>query len=67
MAMIKMVLKSAVSTDGRVLVSCGTDCSVRLWAVLVSTAMELDVPTDNSVKPLETYVWKNAFRSVDHQ
>ncbi|KAG6661539.1 DDB1- and CUL4-associated factor 13 isoform X2 [Carya illinoinensis] len=55
------------STDGRVLVSCGTDCTVRLWNVPVATLKESYESSDNSVKPLEVYVWKNAFWAVDHQ
>ncbi|XP_059663197.1 uncharacterized protein LOC132308916 isoform X1 [Cornus florida] len=53
------------STDGRILVSCGTDCSVRLWNV-PSATMSVD-SYDNSAKPLAVYVWKNAFWAVDHQ
>ncbi|XP_062153694.1 uncharacterized protein LOC133861890 [Alnus glutinosa] len=55
------------STDGRILVSCGTDCTVRLWNVPVATLKESDDSSNNSVKPLEVYVWKNAFWAVDHQ
>lgn len=58
----------ASSTDGRVLVSCGTDCTVRLWRVPVSTLLlEPEDATDNSAKSLAVYVWKTAFRAVDHQ
>ncbi|KHN20896.1 DDB1- and CUL4-associated factor 13 [Glycine soja] len=39
------------STDGHILVSCGTDCTIRLW----------------SVPPASVYVWKNAFWGADHQ
>uniref|UniRef100_A0A7N0TIW4 Sof1-like protein domain-containing protein n=1 Tax=Kalanchoe fedtschenkoi TaxID=63787 RepID=A0A7N0TIW4_KALFE len=56
-----------VSTDGRILVSCGTDCTVRLWRVQDPTRIESDEVFENPAKPMETYVWKNAFRAVDHQ
>ncbi|EXB86492.1 DDB1- and CUL4-associated factor 13 [Morus notabilis] len=58
----------AASTDGRILVSCGTDCIVRLWNVPSSSVMESNDSSDKSVQvPLEEYVWKNAFWAVDHQ
>ncbi|KAK4714392.1 hypothetical protein R3W88_020299 [Solanum pinnatisectum] len=56
-----------VSTDGRILVSCGTDCTVRLWKVPAATLMESDDGSDNSSQPLAVHVWKNAFWGVDHQ
>ncbi|XP_062105935.1 uncharacterized protein LOC133817436 [Humulus lupulus] len=57
----------AASTDGRLLVSCGTDCTVRLWNVPSSDVMESNDSTDKSAQALEEYVWKNAFWAVDHQ
>ncbi|XP_019172458.1 PREDICTED: DDB1- and CUL4-associated factor 13 [Ipomoea nil] len=57
----------AASTDGRILVSCGTDCTVRLWRVPDSSLMEPDDASDDSAKSLAVYVWKNGFRAVDHQ
>ncbi|KAH9743834.1 DDB1- and CUL4-associated factor 13 [Citrus sinensis] len=56
-----------VSTDGRILVSCGTDCTVKLWNVPVATLTDSDDSTDNSSEPLAVYVWKNSFWAVDHQ
>ncbi|KAB1200682.1 DDB1- and CUL4-associated factor 13 [Morella rubra] len=55
------------STDGRFLVSCGTDCTVRLWNVPVAPLKELADSYNNSVEPVGVYVWKNAFWGVDHQ
>ncbi|KAH7536760.1 hypothetical protein FEM48_Zijuj03G0020700 [Ziziphus jujuba var. spinosa] len=57
----------AASTDGRILVSCGTDCIVRLWNVPVSSLTESYDSSDKSIEPLGEYVWKNAFWAVDHQ
>ncbi|CAH9074815.1 unnamed protein product [Cuscuta epithymum] len=57
----------SASTEGRVLVSCGTDCTVRLWRVPVSTLLEAEDESENSAKSMAVYVWKNAFRAVDHQ
>ncbi|XWS54141.1 hypothetical protein CRYUN_Cryun10bG0063500 [Craigia yunnanensis] len=85
-----------VSTDGGIVVSCGSDCTVRLWNVPDATLADSDNLSDNSAKaclfiyscisaknkfhcyrskqtttcifqPLAVYVWKNAFRAVDHQ
>ncbi|XWS68684.1 hypothetical protein CRYUN_Cryun04dG0112300 [Craigia yunnanensis] len=56
-----------VSADGSILVSSGSDCSVRLRNVPGSTLANSDNLSDNSAKPLAVYVWKNAFRAVDHQ
>ncbi|KAJ7948356.1 DDB1- and CUL4-associated factor 13 [Quillaja saponaria] len=55
------------STDGHILVSCGTDCSIRLWNVPVATFVESDDSTVDPTKPVAVYVWKNAFWAVDHQ
>nr|ACU18411.1 unknown [Glycine max] len=49
------------STDGRILVSCGTDCTIRLWSVPITTLMESDDSTKSTVEPASVYVWKNAF------
>ncbi|PPD85956.1 hypothetical protein GOBAR_DD17109 [Gossypium barbadense] len=56
-----------VSTDGSILVSCGSDCTVRLWNVPDANLADSDNLSDNSAKPVAVYVWKNAFRAVDHQ
>lgn len=57
-----------VSTDGRVLVSCGTDSTVRLWNVPLPSLMDSDNIFNNEAKqPLAVHVWKNAFWAVDHQ
>ncbi|CAK9316174.1 unnamed protein product [Citrullus colocynthis] len=54
------------SMDGRILISCGTDCIVRLWNVPVPTLNSYET-SNNSSEPLAVYVWKNAFWAVDHQ
>ncbi|WCJ30839.1 DDB1- and CUL4-associated factor 13 [Euphorbia peplus] len=55
------------STDGQTLVSCGTDCTVRLWKVPVATIMGSDDSSDHSKEPEAVYTGKNAFWAVDHQ
>ncbi|KAL6529591.1 hypothetical protein OROGR_015214 [Orobanche gracilis] len=55
-----------VSSDGRVLVSCGTDATVKLWSVPVPSFMQPDYSSDNK-EPLADYTGKNAFWAVDHQ
>ncbi|XP_024384758.1 uncharacterized protein [Physcomitrium patens] len=57
----------AISSDGDHLVSCGDDCTVRLWEVPSaftgeSTGDEIDI-----IEPVATYQGKNAFRTVDHR
>ncbi|KAJ6815822.1 DDB1- and CUL4-associated factor 13 [Iris pallida] len=55
------------STDGDLLISCGTDCTVRLWSVPDSKNMDSSDSVGNASKPLAVYVWKHAFWAVDHQ
>ncbi|KAG5242196.1 transducin family protein [Salix suchowensis] len=63
------------STDGRTLVSCGTDCTVRLWNVPVATIMESGNLSDFSLliqkflsfQPQAVYMGENAYWAVDHQ
>ncbi|ONK66690.1 uncharacterized protein A4U43_C06F10960 [Asparagus officinalis] len=57
----------AASTDGKVLISCGTDSSVRLWNVPFSKIIDSDESVGNASEPLAVYVWKHAFWAVDHQ
>ncbi|KAJ6908700.1 DDB1- and CUL4-associated factor 13 [Populus alba x Populus x berolinensis] len=55
------------STDGSTLVSCGTDCTVRLWNVPVATIMESGNLSDCSSEPRAVYMGENAYWAVDHQ
>ncbi|KAL9380320.1 hypothetical protein Peur_025977 [Populus x canadensis] len=55
------------STDGSTLVSCGTDCTVRLWNVPVATIMDSDNSSGCSSEPRAVYMGENAFWAVDHQ
>ncbi|KAK1302421.1 hypothetical protein QJS10_CPB12g00982 [Acorus calamus] len=56
-----------VSTDGNILISCGTDSIVRLWNVPAIKMLGSDSLSENSAKPLASYPWKHAFWGVDHQ
>ncbi|KAL0001997.1 hypothetical protein SO802_015778 [Lithocarpus litseifolius] len=49
------------STDGSRLVSCGADCIIRRWTVPVEDSSE------DSVKPEDFHISKNAYWGVDHQ
>ncbi|PKA66419.1 Guanine nucleotide-binding protein subunit beta-1 [Apostasia shenzhenica] len=56
-----------VSTDGEILVSCGTDCSVRLWNVPDYRSKNLSESSGNALEPMAVYVWKHPLWGVDHQ
>ncbi|XP_030932505.1 DDB1- and CUL4-associated factor 13 [Quercus lobata] len=49
------------TTDGSRLVSCGADCIIRRWTVPVEDSSE------DSVKPEDFHISKNAYWGVDHQ
>lgn len=57
----------AASTDGRILVSCGHDCTVRLWNVPAPSILEFDDSSYDTPKPLAEYTGKYAYRGADHQ
>jgi len=57
----------AISSDGEHLVSCGDDCSIRLWQIPSSFTGESTGEDVDVIEPLATYQGKNAFRAVDHQ
>ncbi|XP_042489115.1 DDB1- and CUL4-associated factor 13-like isoform X2 [Macadamia integrifolia] len=50
-----------VSTDGRTLVSCGMDCTVRLWSVPAASIMESDNSYDNPAKASTDNHWQFMF------
>ncbi|KAK9689843.1 hypothetical protein RND81_09G085400 [Saponaria officinalis] len=56
-----------VSTDGRILVSCGLDCTVRLWNIPDLSVMESDKSSESSLEPFAVYTGQNAYKAVDHQ
>ncbi|CAI0385261.1 unnamed protein product [Linum tenue] len=55
------------STDGSTLISCGTDCTVRIWSVPVAATLESDHASNNPIEANAVYVGKNAYWAVDHQ
>ncbi|KAJ7552676.1 hypothetical protein O6H91_06G118500 [Diphasiastrum complanatum] len=57
----------AVSSGGDRLVSCGDDCTVRLWHIPTSTGGEPSSVGNDVAEPVATYQGKNAFRGVDHR
>ncbi|KAL2931389.1 DDB1- and CUL4-associated factor 13 [Bienertia sinuspersici] len=57
----------ATSTDGRILVSCGLDCTVRLWNVPSPSITDSDDTSDGSPTPFAVYTGQNAYKAVDHQ
>ncbi|CAI0394126.1 unnamed protein product [Linum tenue] len=55
------------STDGSTLISCGTDCTVRIWSVPVAATLESDHASNKPIEANAVYVGKNAYWAVDHQ
>uniref|UniRef100_A0A0D9UYU6 DDB1- and CUL4-associated factor 13 n=1 Tax=Leersia perrieri TaxID=77586 RepID=A0A0D9UYU6_9ORYZ len=57
----------ATSTDGDLLVSCGVDCTVRLWKVPMLKMVDSNDVIGDANQPSAVYTWKHAFWGVDHQ
>ncbi|CAI5968551.1 unnamed protein product [Closterium sp. NIES-65] len=58
----------AISADGKTMLSCGDDCTVRLWQLPAPEIKELGVAGgDVEHEAVATFQGKNAFRAVDHK
>ncbi|CAI5471946.1 unnamed protein product [Closterium sp. Yama58-4] len=58
----------AISSDGETMLSCGDDCTVRLWQLPAPEIKELGVAGgDEEHEAVATFQGKNAFRAVDHK
>uniref|UniRef100_A0A0D9WQJ7 DDB1- and CUL4-associated factor 13 n=1 Tax=Leersia perrieri TaxID=77586 RepID=A0A0D9WQJ7_9ORYZ len=57
----------ATSPDGDLLVSCGVDCTVRLWKVPMLKMVDSNDAIGDASQPSAIYTWKHAFWGVDHQ
>eukprot|EP00246_Nothoceros_aenigmaticus_P003399 TRINITY_DN14548_c0_g1_i1.p1 TRINITY_DN14548_c0_g1~~TRINITY_DN14548_c0_g1_i1.p1 ORF type:complete len:453 (-),score=56.93 TRINITY_DN14548_c0_g1_i1:44-1402(-) len=57
----------AFSTDGQRFVSCGDDCTVRIWQLVQPLLGDAVGDCVDIEQPLATFQGKNSFRAVDHQ
>ncbi|KMZ64996.1 WD repeat and SOF1 domain-containing protein [Zostera marina] len=55
-----------ISPDGNTLISCGTDCTLRLWNI-PNSHFEYSNAISGSLEPQAIYSWKHAFWAVDYQ
>ncbi|XP_078433429.1 WD repeat and SOF domain-containing protein 1 [Wolffia australiana] len=56
-----------VSSDGNILVSCGTDSTVRLWSIPPPGDWEYEKSINIVSEAVAVFSWKHAFWAVDHQ
>lgn len=56
-----------ISNDGERLLSCGDDCTVRLWQIPDSGIGSSQANGSSAQGSIACHVGKNAFRAIDHQ
>eukprot|EP00245_Coleochaete_scutata_P003620 TRINITY_DN15364_c3_g1_i2.p1 TRINITY_DN15364_c3_g1~~TRINITY_DN15364_c3_g1_i2.p1 ORF type:complete len:453 (-),score=80.22 TRINITY_DN15364_c3_g1_i2:521-1879(-) len=57
----------AISADGESMVSCGGDCTVRLWQISMMEMGEAVGDEMEEEEPVAVFQGKNGFRAVDYQ
>lgn len=57
----------AVSTDGDRLLTCGDDCTVRIWQIPRVRVGDVTIDDTTAQQPMAIHVGKNSFRAIDHQ
>lgn len=57
----------AISSVGERLLSCGDDCTVRLWEIPDVEVGDSNTSDHSAQQPIAIHVGKNAFRAIDHQ